>query len=90
MKITVNPKTSEWILKQSWLPQFINNCINEDVSPAKILHLLLGGYEVDTIYEAFIWTDTPEDSIFWASIDKKMNEACKREDWHDSNTTIEI
>lgn len=90
MEIEVNPKASKWILKQPWLPQFINNCIAEKNSPKKILSYLLGEESSGTVGDAFFWEDTPEGRDFWGKIDDEMFEVGEKENWDDFDTTIEI
>lgn len=90
MEIYVNPKASEWILKQPWLPQFIDNCIARDTSPAKILSYLLGMKSSNTVNSALYWAGTPEGRDFWENIDEEMERASEEEDWDDFDTTIEI
>lgn len=90
MEIGVNPKASEWILKQPWLPQFINNCIAIETSPDEILSYLLGATSSNTISEAFNWSYTPEGSHFWDKIDDEIIAVSDKEDWDDFDTTIEI
>lgn len=90
MEIDINPKASEWILKQPWLPQFINNCIAVKNSPDQILSYLLGAESPGTVNNAFYWAKTPEGSIFWSNIDNDMEEASEKEGWDDFDTTIEI
>lgn len=90
MEIIVNPKASEWILKQPWLPQFINNCIAENTSPETMLYYLLGSEVSAMINGAFLWMDTPEGHNFWEKIDGEMMDVNKKEHWNDFETTIEI
>lgn len=90
MEIFVNPKTSEWILKQPWLSQFVDNCIADNNSPKAILSYLLGAQTVDTINKAFLWKNTPEGKAFWREIDDEIIEVYSEEDWKDYDTTIEI
>lgn len=74
MEIDINPKASEWILKQPWLPQFINNCIAANDSPEQILSYLLGTESPGTVNDAFWWAYTPEGRDFWSKIDDEMFE----------------
>lgn len=90
MEITVNPKASAWILKQPWLPQFINNCVAAYNSPEQILHYLLGKESPSTVNSAFYWAKTPEGKDFWSKIDDEMLEVAEKEDWDDFETTIKI
>lgn len=90
MEMNVNPKVSEWILKQPWLPQFVNNCIAIETSPDEILSYLLGAGSSDTLTGAFNWGCTPEGMYFWDKIDDEMLEVSEKEDWDDFDTTIEI
>lgn len=90
MEIDVNPRASEWILKQPWLPQFIDNCIEVGNPPDAILSYLLGTESANTVNDGFIWSRTPEGSLFWSKIDSEIKEACEEEDWDDFDTTIEI
>lgn len=90
MKIIVNPKASEWILKQPWLPQFIDNCIEVGDPPEKILSYLLGAKSANTVNSGFLWCNTPEGSEFWSKIDGETEDASVEEDWDDFDTTIEI
>lgn len=90
MEIIVNPKASEWILKQPWLPQFINNCVATDNSPKQILRYLLGEESYNTVYQAFLWSDTPEDTHFWSKIDDEMSKVGEEEDWDEFDIMIEI
>lgn len=90
MKVTVNPRVSEWILKQPWLPQFINNCIAANNSPAIILFYLLGSEASSMINGAFLWMGTPEGHNFWNKIDQEKIDVGKKEHWNDFDTTIEI
>lgn len=90
MEIDVNPKASEWILKQPWLSQFIDNCIAIETSPDMILAYLLGGESHSTIWNAFSWSHTPEGGDFWSKIDDEIQEVSKGEDWDEFNITIEI
>lgn len=90
MKIDVNPRASEWILKQSWLPQFIDNCIEVGNPPDAILSYLLGTESANTVNNGFIWSHTPEGGEFWAKIDGEIRDASVEEDWDDFDTTIEI
>lgn len=90
MEIVVNPKASEWILKQPWLSQFINNCIAAKDSPSQILSYLLGTESANTVNDGFIWSHTPEGGKFWAKIDGEIEDTSVKEDWDDFNTTIEI
>lgn len=88
MEIDVSPKASEWILKQPWLSQFINNCIEIETSPDMILAYLLGTNSYSTIFSAFPWEGTPEGRDFWSKIDDEIDEVSEEEDW--DITTIEI
>lgn len=90
MEIIVNPKASEWILKQPWLPQFINNCVAADNSPEQILRYLLGEESDNTVNDGFHWMSTPEGGQFWSDIDDEIIDACEKEHWEDFKTTIEI
>lgn len=90
MEIDVNPRASEWILKQPWLPQFIDNCIEVGNPPDAILSYLLGTESANTVNDGFIWSHTPEGSLFWSKIDSEIEEAREEEDWDDFDTTIEI
>lgn len=90
MEIDVNPKASEWILKQPWLPQFVNNCIAIKTPPDEILAYLLGAESYSTIYSAFRWSCTPEGGDFWSKIDDEISDVGVEEGWEDFNTTIEI
>lgn len=90
MKIIVNPKASEWILKQPWLPQFINNCVAANNSPEQILRYLLGEESDNTVNDGFRWISTPEGRQFWSDIDDEIIDACEKEHWEDFETTIEI
>lgn len=90
MEIDVNPKASEWILKQPWLPQFINNCIAAKNSPEEILLYLLGAESHNTIWSVFTWSHTPEGGDFWSKINDEIEEVSEGEDWGEFDTTIEI
>lgn len=90
MEIDVNPKASEWILKQSWLSQFVDNCVAYGDSPQEILFFLLGQDTNWTINDAFRWSKTPEGEDFWSKIDGEISEVSEDENWGDFNTTIEI
>lgn len=90
MEIIVNPKASEWILKQPWLSQFINNCIAAKNSPEQILYYLLGADSPSTVDDAFFWANTPEGRDFWNKIDDEMIDVSKEESWKDFDTIIEI
>lgn len=90
MEIHINPKASEWILKQPWLSQFVNNCIAAENSPAMILSYLLGIESDNTVNDGFQWISTPEGEQFWSDIYGKMIDASEKEDWEDSDITIEI
>lgn len=90
MEVIVNPKASEWILKQPWLSQFVDNCTAACDSPAETLSYLLGAESANTINAGFIWSETPEGRDFWGNIDNDMEEASEKEDWDDFDTTIEI
>ena len=90
MELRVNPKASEWILKQPWLSQFVNNCIADKTSPDMILAYLLGGESHGTIWSALTWSHTPEGGDFWSKIDDEIKEVSEGEDWGEFDTTIEI
>lgn len=90
MEIIINPKASEWILKQPWLSQFIKNCIAAHNPPDKILAYLLGTESDNTVNDGFYWMSTPEGGDFWSHIDDEMTDASTEEGWEDSETTIEI
>lgn len=90
MKIGVNPKASEWILKQPWLSQFVDNCVAIETSPDRILAYLLGAESYSTIFNAFTWSSTPEGEDFWSEIDDEIEEVSEEEDWGEFDTTIEI
>lgn len=90
MEVIVNPKASEWMLKQPWLSQFVDNCIAEKNSPSQILSYLLGAESANTINAGFIWSNTPEGRDFWDNIDEEIEEDCEEEDWNDFDTIIEI
>lgn len=90
MEIDINPKASKWILKQPWLPQFINNCVAAKDPPSLILSYLLGAESPGTVNDAFWWADTPEGRDFWSKIDDEMFEVGEKENWEDFDTTIEI
>lgn len=90
MEIIVNPKASEWILKQPWLPQFINNCVATYNPPDQILRYLLGTESDNTVNDSFHWMNTPEGVQFWSDIDDEMMDAGAEEHWEDFETTIEI
>lgn len=90
MKIVVNPRASEWILKQPWLPQFIDNCIEIGNPPNAILSYLLGTESANTVNDGFIWSHTPEGGGFWAKIDDEIVNTSVEENWNDFDTTIEI
>lgn len=90
MKISVSPKASEWILKQPWLSQFVNNCVANKRAPNRILAYLLGAESYSTIFNAFTWSSTPEGEDFWSEIDDEIEEVSEEEDWGEFDTTIEI
>lgn len=90
MKIGVNPKASEWILKQPWLSQFVDNCVAIKTPPDMILAYLLGAESYSTIFSAFTWSSTPEGEDFWSEIDDEIEEVSEGEDWDEFGTTIEI
>lgn len=90
MKIDVNPKASEWILKQPWLSQFVDNCVAIKTSLEVILAYLLGAESYSTIWSAFHWSHTPEGGDFWSKIDDEIQKVSEREDWGEFDTTIEI
>lgn len=90
MEIIVNPKASEWILKQPWLPQFINNCVAADNSPEQILRYLLGEESDNTVNDGFHWMNTPEGGQFWSDIDDEITDACEKEHWENFDTIIKI
>lgn len=90
MNVDVNPKTSEWMLKQPWLSQFVNNCIAGGSSPKRILLFLLGQHIDYTISEAFCWGNTPEGDDFWSKIDDEIIEVSAKENWDDFYTSIEV
>ena len=90
MKIGVNPKASEWILKQPWLSQFVDNCVAIKTPPDMILAYLLGTESYSTIFSAFTWSHTPEGGDFWDKIDDEIEEVSEEEDWGEFDTTIEI
>lgn len=90
MKIRVNPKASEWILKQPWLSQFINNCVADDASPDQILRYLLGEESDNVVNHCLYWVNTPEGEDFWSRIHEEISKVSKEENWNDFNTTIEI
>lgn len=90
MEIYVNPKASEYILKQPWLPQFINNCIAASGSPGEILAYLLGEKSPDIVNDAFYWARTPEGRDFWNKIYEEMVEVSEKESWDDFGAYIEI
>lgn len=90
MEIIVNPKASEWMLKQPWLSQFVDNCIAAHDSPDEILSYLLGAESANTINAGFIWSKTPEGIDFWKNIDDEIEEDCEEEDWNEFDTPIEI
>lgn len=89
MEIQVNPKASEWILKQPWLSQFVDNCVAIKTPPDMILAYLLGTESYSTIFSAFPWSYTPEGGDFWSKIDNEISKVSKEENWDDI-TTIEI
>ena len=90
MEIIVNPKASEWMLKQPWLSQFVDNCIAACDSPDEILSYLLGEEPDNTVNDGFHWMSTPEGGQFWSDIDDEIIDACEKEHWEDFETTIEI
>lgn len=90
MKLIVNPKASAWILKQPWLPQFINNCVAADNSPEQTLRYLLGEKSDNTVNDGFHWMSTPEGGQFWSDIDNEITDVSAEEHWEDFETTIEI
>lgn len=90
MEMIVNPKASEWILKQPWLSQFIDNSIAASNSPKTILSYLLGAETDNTVNDAFHWMSTPEGGGFWNHIDDEIIDASAEEHWEDFDTTIEI
>lgn len=90
MEIDVNPKASEWILKQPWLSQFVDNCVAYGDSPQKILSFLLGQGTDWTINDAFRWRDTPEGGDFWSKINMEIAQVSEDENWDDFNTCIEV
>lgn len=90
MEIDVNPKASEWILKQPWLSQFVDNCVVYGLSPQEILFYLLGQSTNYTINDAFRWSKTPEGRDFWSKIDNEILEVSEEENWDDFDTIIEI
>lgn len=90
MEVIVNPKASEWILKQPWLSQFIKNCIAAHNPPDQILSYLLGTESDNTVNDGFCWMSTPEGGQFWSDIDDEIVDACEEEHWEDFETTIEI
>lgn len=90
MEVIVNPKASEWMLKQPWLSQFVDNCIAAYNSPDQILRYLLGTESDNTVNDGFHWMSTPEGGQFWSDIDDEIVDACEKEHWEDFDTTIEI
>lgn len=90
MEMIVNPKASEWILKQPWLSQFVDNCIARGTPPDIILAYFLGKESFNTVNNAFYWADTPEGRDFWEDIDDEMAKVSDKENWNDSDIIIEI
>lgn len=90
MEVAVNSKASEWILKQPWLSQFVDNCIANKTSPDGILAYLLGKESYSTVFQAFSWSSTPEGKNFWGKIDGEMLDVGEVEDWDKLDTIIEI
>ena len=90
MEVIVNPKASEWILKQPWLSQFIKNCIAAYNPPDQILSYLLGTESDNTVNDGFHWMSTPEGGQFWSDIDDELVDGSAEEHWEDFETTIEI
>lgn len=90
MEVKVNPKASEWILKQPWLSQFVDNCIAYCNSPEEILCLLFGQVSDCTVTDAFNWSGTPEGGNFWSKIHDEILRVSANENWNDFDTTIEI
>lgn len=90
MELIVNPKVSEWILKQPWLSQFVDNCIAIGDSPDEILYYLLGAESANTIDASFIWSKTPEGRDFWGNLNDEIKEVCEEEHWNEFTTAIEI
>lgn len=90
MELIVNPKVSEWILKQPWLPQFINNCVAADNSPKQILCYLLGTESDNTVNDGFHWMNTPEGGQFWSDIDDEIIDVSAEEHWENFDTIIKI
>lgn len=90
MEIYINPKASEWILKQPWLSQFVDNCIAAGNSPVMILSYFLGAESGNTVNDGFLWSNTPEGSEFWSRVDDEMGKVSNEEDWDDFDSIIEI
>lgn len=90
MEVDVNPKASEWILKQPWLSKFVDGCIADGNSSVEILFFLLGQASSYTIEDAFNWSNTPEGGGFWNEIHAEILKVSEDENWDDFNTTIEI
>ena len=90
MEVLVNPKASEWILKQAWLSQFVDNCITYDNSPEEILFFLLGQASDCTVEDAFSWSNTPEGKDFWSKINNEISRVSIDKNWDDFDIIIEI
>lgn len=89
-EITVNPKASEYIMKQPWLKAFIKNAIKDGKTPSDILRALLGENGSYTVDFMFIWNNTPEGSSFWSKIDSEMELVSEQEDWGSSIREINL
>ena len=61
----------EWLQKQKWYPQFVDNLKNQRES-APYEHILCGILKERTISSAFRWGFTPEGFYFWNYIENQF------------------
>lgn len=62
----------EWLEKQEWYPQFVENMINLRETP---YDLILAGEEgFNTIISSFMWCLTSEGTDFWTKVDEKFRD----------------
>lgn len=81
MIIRVNPKISEWLSKQPWRFKFIDNLINKNCSPDRILCILIGSNNKSTISGSFSWYRTPEGHNYWDNINDEFVRIYTEENW---------
>lgn len=90
MEVYVNPKVSEWLLKQPWRSEFIDHYMKSNYNNTSLMLKTLLGGDYDGSINNFFWLQTPEGDKFWSDLDTELHDLYENGNWEEEDAAIEV